>query len=115
MKQTRRGEAWFADVPGDKPRPVLVLTRDPMGSILHSVICAPITSTIRGLSTEVTLGAEAGLVRDSVANLDNVFLLRRARLVRRLGRAPETALRVACEALAIATGCQGQGGGPTPE
>ncbi len=25
----RRGEVWFADVPGDKRRPVLVLTRDP--------------------------------------------------------------------------------------
>lgn len=102
----RRGEVWFADVPGDKPRPVLVLTRDPMGSILHSVICAPITSTIRGLSTEVTLGTEAGLVRDSVVNLDNVFLLSRSRLVRRLGRAPETAMQAACEALAVATGCR---------
>lgn len=102
----RRGEVWFADVPGDKPRPVLVLTRDPMGSILHSVICAPITSTIRGLSTEVALGADVGLVRESVANLDNVFLLSRSRLVRRLGRAPESVMQRACEALAVATGCR---------
>ena len=102
----RRGEVWFADVPGDKPRPVLVLSRDPMGSILHSVICAPITSTIRGLSTEVALGAEAGLARESVANLDNLFLLSRKRLVRRLGRAPESVMEAACEALAIATGCR---------
>ncbi len=39
-----RGDLWFADVPGDKRRPVLVLSRDPMGRLLHSVICAPITS-----------------------------------------------------------------------
>jgi mRNA interferase MazF len=102
----RRGEVWFAEVPGDMARPVLVLTRDPMGSILHSVICAPITSTARGLSTEVGLGADAGLMRDSVANLDNVFLLSRSRLVRRLGRAPESAMQAACEALAVATGCR---------
>lgn len=102
----RRGEVWFADVPGHKPRPVLVLTRDPMGGILHSVICAPITSNIRGLSTEVGLGTETGLVRDSVANLDNVFLLSRSHLVRRLGRAPESVVRAACEALAVATGCR---------
>lgn len=102
----RRGDVWFADVPGDKPRPVLVLTRDPLGSILHSVICAPITSTVRGLSTEVAVGAEAGLVRDSVANFDNTFLLRRTRLVRRLGRASERTMQEACAALGIATGCE---------
>jgi mRNA interferase MazF len=101
----RRGDVWFADVPGDKRRPVLVLSRDPMGRILHSVICAPITSNARGLSTEVKLGSEAGLVRPSVANFDNVFLLRRSRLVRRLGRAPEPVMEAACEALATATGC----------
>jgi mRNA interferase MazF len=46
-----RGEVWFAEVPGDKRRPVLVLSRDPMGRLLHSVICAPITSRIRGLAS----------------------------------------------------------------
>jgi len=102
---TRRGEVWFADVPGDKRRPVLVLSRDPMGRLLHSVICAPITSNIRGLATEVSLGQEAGLAHASVANLDNTFLLTRTRLVRRLGRASPATMDEACHALAIATGC----------
>jgi len=101
----RRGEVWFADVPGDKRRPVLVLSRDPMGALLHSVICAPITSRIRGLATEVRLGRQSGLARDSVANFDNVFLLARSRLVRRLGRAPRAAMAEACRAVATATGC----------
>lgn len=103
---TRRGELWFADVPGDKRRPVLVLTRDPMGQLLHSVICAPITSRARGLATEVSLGQEAGLVEVSVANFDNVLLLERSRLLRRLGRASAASMADACRALAIATGCQ---------
>ena len=85
--RARRGEVWFADVTGDKRRPVLVLSRDPLGRVLHSVICAPIASTVRGLTTEVALGAEAGLAHESVANFDNLFLLSRHRLVRRLGRA----------------------------
>jgi mRNA interferase MazF len=85
---------------------VLVLTRDPMGRILHSVICAPITSTIRGLSTEVSLGADAGLAQPSVANFDNTLLLGRGRLIRRLGRAPSTTMDAACRALATATGCE---------
>ena len=101
----RRGEVWYADVPGDKRRPVLVMTRDPMGRLLHSVICAPITSTIRGLATEVALGSEAGLVSDSVANFDNPLLLARTRLVRRLGRATPATMQAACQALMIATGC----------
>ena len=102
----RRGEVWFADVPGDKKRPVLILTRDPLGRLLHSVICAPITSTIRDLATEVGLGPEAGLAQESVANFDNTFLLARTRLVRRLGHAPAPTMEAACRALATAAGCR---------
>ena len=101
-----RGEVWFADVPGDKRRPVLVLSREPMGRMLHSVICAPITSNIRGLATEVTLGREAGLAHPSAANFDNTFLLARSRLVRRLGRASPASMDGACRALAIAVDCR---------
>ena len=103
----RRGEVWFADIPGDKRRPVLVMTRDPMGRILNSVIVAPISSTARELSTEVSLGAEAGLSHPSVANFDNLLLLDRTRLVRRLGRASLDSMDEACQALAVATGCAG--------
>ncbi len=103
--EPRRGDVWFADVPGDKRRPVLVLTRDPMGRILQSVICAPITSMIRGIGTEVPLGHEAGLTHPSVANFDNTFLLARRRLVRRLGRVDHGTMVAACRALATAAGC----------
>lgn len=76
-----------------------------MGHLLHSVICAPVTTTVRDLATEVHLGREAGLVHDSVANFDNTLLLARRRLLRRLGRADRDTMRRACLALAIATGC----------
>ena len=101
----RRGEVWFADVPGDKRRPVLVLSRDPMGALLHSVIVAPITSRVRGLATEVSLGRESGVVQESVANFDNTFLLARHRLVRRLVRAGAATMQRACVALSVAAGC----------
>jgi len=55
----RRGEVWLADL--DKTRPVIVLTRDPLGRLLHSVIVVPVTSTIRGLSTEVPLRRDDGI------------------------------------------------------
>ncbi len=78
-----------------------------MGRLLHSVICAPITSRRRGLATEVALGVEAGLAHDSVANFDNTFLLARRNLVRRLGRVTGPTMEAACRALATAAGCGG--------
>lgn len=83
------------------------MTRDPMGRILDSVIVAPITSTSRQVSTEVALGAEAGLLQSSVANFDNLLLLDRTQLVRKLGRASLRSMDEACQALAVATGCAG--------
>lgn len=100
-----RGDVWFADVPADKARPVLVLTRDPMGRVLDRVICAPITMRSRGLSTEVAIGPEAGLDHESVVNLDNTMLLHRTRLLRRIGQASMDTTTAACDALAIAVGC----------
>ncbi len=99
----RRGEVWLADL--DKIRPVVVLTRDPLGSMLHAVIAAPVTSTIRGLSTEVRMSAGDGLRVESVANLDNVQLVGRSRLVRRIGRAGSSTIDAICDALSIAVGC----------
>lgn len=100
-----RGDVWYADVPADKARPVLVLTRDPMGRILERVICAPITRQVRGLSTEVAIGLEAGLDQESVVSFDNIVLLHRTRLLRQMGRASADTMKAACETLAIAVGC----------
>jgi mRNA interferase MazF len=99
----RRGEVWLADL--DKTRPVIVLSRDPLGQLLHSVIVAPVTSTIRGLSTEVPLGVNDGIRHPSVANLDNVQLVSRDRFRRRVGRALPTTMRALCDALSLAVDC----------
>jgi mRNA interferase MazF len=99
----RRGEIWLAEL--DKRRPVVVLTRDPMGRVLRSVIVGPVTSTIRGLSTEVELSDADGMRRPCVVNLDNLQLVPRARLVRRVGRAAPHTLQAICTATAEAIGC----------
>ncbi|MBJ7608133.1 MAG: type II toxin-antitoxin system PemK/MazF family toxin [Candidatus Dormibacteraeota bacterium] len=101
----RRGEVWLARL--DKVRPAVVLTRDPLGRVLHAVIAAPVTSTIRGLSTEVRLGADDGLRVECVANLDNVQLVARSRLVRRVGHARTSTMDAICSSLSIAVGCDG--------
>jgi mRNA interferase MazF len=99
----RRGEIWLAEL--DKRRPVVVLTRDPLGRMLNSVIVGPVTSTVRGLNTEVDLTEADGIRKPSVVNLDNLQLVPRARMVRRVGKATPTTLRAICAATAEAIGC----------
>lgn len=101
----RRGEIWLAAL--DKHRPVVVLTRDPMGRFLRSVIAGPVTSTIRGLSTEVELSEADGVRRPCVVNLDNLQLVPRASLLRRVGQASPTTMQALCAATTEAVGCDG--------
>jgi mRNA interferase MazF len=56
----------------DNPRPVLVLTRELVRPHLNTVTVAPITTTIRGLSTEVPVNTANGLTGPSVASCDNI-------------------------------------------
>ncbi|MGA9876513.1 MAG: type II toxin-antitoxin system PemK/MazF family toxin [Solirubrobacteraceae bacterium] len=56
----------------DKARPVLVLTRELVRPHLTTVTVAPITTTIRGLSTEVSVDAANGLTALSVVSCDNI-------------------------------------------
>jgi mRNA interferase MazF len=99
----RRAEVWLARL--DKVRPIVVLTRDPMGALLHAVIAAPVTSTIRGLSTEVAIGPDDGVRLESVVNVDNVQLVARSRLVKKVGQVSPSTMMDICRALSIAVAC----------
>jgi mRNA interferase MazF len=59
----------------DKTRPVLVLTRELVRPHLTRVTVAPITGTIRGLSSEMPVGPRNGLDKDSVVSVDNVVTI----------------------------------------
>lgn len=69
----------------DKTRPVLVLTRENVRPHLRNVTVAPITSTIRGLTTEVPVGSPNGLELDSVVSCDNIQTIPVADLGRQIG------------------------------
>lgn len=56
----------------DKARPVVVLTRETVRPHLNTVTVAPITRTVRGLSTEVLVGEANGLEEASVVACDHV-------------------------------------------
>jgi mRNA interferase MazF len=61
----------------DKPRPALILTRAAALPLLSWVSVAPITSTVRGLTSEVPVGIRNGLDHDSVVSCDNIVTVRR--------------------------------------
>lgn len=69
----------------DKARPALVLTRTIALNQLTKVTIAPITSTIRGLSTEVPLGTANGLDHDCVASCDNITTIPQTAIIRQIG------------------------------
>lgn len=56
----------------DKRRPALVLTRHSKLHVLTWITVAPITSTVRGIASEVPLGPRNGFDHDSVASCDNI-------------------------------------------
>jgi mRNA interferase MazF len=69
----------------DKARPVLVLTRELVRPHLSRVTVAPITTTIRGLSTEVGVGSTNGLDGASVVSCDNIVTIPKDALGPQLG------------------------------
>ncbi len=105
-RAVNRGEIWtYRFKAPDKRRPVLVLSRQEVIPLLHTVMVAPITSTRRGAPGEVAVGPDEGLKHDSAVNLDHVQTVERSRLVSFIGTVSAARMRQVSRALAIATGC----------
>ena len=80
----QQGEIWWAEAE-DKRRPVLVVTRSEAVPVLHGIVVAPVTRTIRSIPTEIPLGESEGLPGESVASFDNLQRIRRASLAVQAG------------------------------
>jgi mRNA interferase MazF len=105
-RRVNRGEIWgYRFSSSERWRPVLVLSRPEVIGLLHTVIVAPITSTVRGAPSEVVVGIDQGLKKESAVSLDHVQTVEQARLLRFIGRLAPSRMRAVCRALAIATGC----------
>lgn len=105
-REVSRGEIWlYRFSRPDKRRPVVVVSRQEVIRLLHTVMVAPVTSTVRGAPSEVVIGVAEGLKHDSAINLDHVQTVERARLSSFVGTVPPAKMRAVCRALAVATGC----------
>ena len=91
----------------DKQRPVLVLTRDSAIAYLSTVTVAPITTTIRGVPSEVALNEGDGMKRACAVNLHNAITVSQGRLGKRVGRLSSLRMNEVCAALRFAVGCDG--------
>ena len=59
---------------------MVVLTRDSILEYLGETTIAPITRTVRGVASEVSLGPDDGLPEPCAVNLDHVQTVDRGRL-----------------------------------
>jgi mRNA interferase MazF len=89
----------------DKRRPVLVLTRDSVIPYLSAVTVAPITSTIRGVASEVQLNETDGMKSPCAVNLHNVVTVPKDWLGKRVAVLSPDRLEEICSALGFALGC----------
>ena len=102
-----RGDVFLCRLaPPDKQRPVVVLTRDSAIGHLSTVTVAPITSTIRGVPSEVVLDIEDGLKGPCAVNLHNAVTVSQRHLVRHVARLNAPRMSEICAALRFSLGCE---------
>ncbi len=89
----------------DKKRPVVVLTRDSALRYLSTVTVAPITSSIRGVPSEVALSAEDGMKAICAVNLHNAITVSQDRLGKRVAQLSSGRMKEICAALKFSLGC----------
>lgn len=100
-----RGEIrWYTFHAPDKRRPVLILTRNEVIDRLNEIIVAPVTRTIRGITTEVVLSADDGMPVACALNFDHVSLAQRDRIGPALCSLPEPRWPEVRRALLVACG-----------
>ena len=95
-----KGEIWWSDLP--KPtgrRPVLILTRDEAVKVRDYVTVAELTTTIRGIPTEVRLKKEDGLRKECVVNLDVINTVRKELLTEFISALTDEKLKAVEQAL----------------
>lgn len=105
MSEPRRGEVWWGEIEQVGRRPFLVMTRSAAIPVLHNLLAAPITRTVRSLPTEVFLGPDDGMPVECAASFDNLRVVPKAHLVDLLCVLDPMKLLQACAALRAAVDC----------
>jgi mRNA interferase MazF len=105
VNEPRRGEIWWGEIEGVGRRPFLVMTRTAAIPVLHSVLAAPITRTVRDIPSELRLGPDDGMPTECAASFDNLRVVAKAYLVERQCALEPLRLAEACDAIRAAVDC----------
>jgi mRNA interferase MazF len=89
----------------DKRRAVVVLTRESSIGLLATVTVAAITSTIRGVPSEVVLNEEDGMKAPCAVNCHNMAVVPLGKLGRRVAQLSSLRMNEICGALQFSLGC----------
>ncbi len=100
-----RGDICWLELPDEKRRPALVLTREAAVPAMRRVVVSYLTTRIRDLPTEVRLNPDDGVPQECVVNLDNLRSVHKAFLTEPIAALSGPRMHEVCRALAIATGC----------
>jgi mRNA interferase MazF len=84
---------------------VVVLTRDSAIAYLTNVTVAPVSSTIRGVPSEVVLDENDGMKAPCAVNLHNAITVSQERLGRRVAQLTSARMSEICDALRFSLGC----------
>jgi mRNA interferase MazF len=85
----KRGEVWWARLPAPAGRrPVVLVSRDSAYAVRASVTVAEVSTTVRGIPTEVPLGKRDGLAKKCVVNSDSLVTIPKTWLEGRMAQLP---------------------------
>ena len=103
----KRGEIWWAELaPPAGRRPVLLLSRNEAYAVRELVMVAPLTTRVRGIPSEVSLGDEDGVPRACVVNLDTITTIAKASLREQLAVLSAEKSKAVDEALHFSLGLE---------
>ncbi|MCY3786715.1 MAG: type II toxin-antitoxin system PemK/MazF family toxin [bacterium] len=105
MSEPRRGEIWWGEPEDVGRRPFLVMSRSAAIPVLTGILAAPVSRTVRRIPTELQLGPDDGMPTECAASFDNLRVVLKAHLTRRICVLDELRMEEACAALRIAVDC----------
>ena len=99
------GEVWWAEVPNDKIRPVVVLTRSRVADRLHSVVVGPSRRQHEALRQRSRSGRQKVSAMAVSQTSINTMLLHRSALGRKCGQVNASRWPEFCRAIHKMMGC----------
>ena len=102
-----RGDVWMLDLGGRAGRrPALVVTRQAVISHVNKLTVAEITSSGKGYPTEVAIGQQANLPKESYVQLDNIQTVAKTRFVKYIGALDAATMRTVARKIILALGLE---------